>query len=275
MDLGEFNGTVLVFGGPYSNLPATEAVRAVAGAREIPPERVICTGDLVAYCASPAQTVSLIQAWGCPVVMGNCEESLASDAQDCGCGFDQDSTCSLLSVEWYRFAKREVLLEQTRWMASLPRQLSFTLQGKRFTVIHGSASRINEFIFASSDPAYKAQQLRLTQSDVLIGGHSGIPFGQQVDNGFWLNSGVIGMPANDGTREGWYLLLTPKADGVEASWHRLSYDWKAAVETMRKAEVSLPYAESLQSGVWPSVDILPRREAGETGRPISLQTLLL
>ena len=36
---------LLVFGGPYSNLEATQAMRQRAEALSIPPGNVICTGD--------------------------------------------------------------------------------------------------------------------------------------------------------------------------------------------------------------------------------------
>ncbi len=82
-----FDGPALVFGGPYSNLQATTAVLAEAGRLGIPPERIICTGDLVAYCGDPNATIELVRRSDIHVVMGNCDEQLARDAQDCGCGF--------------------------------------------------------------------------------------------------------------------------------------------------------------------------------------------
>ena len=99
LDLGPLEGPLLIFGGPYGNLPATKALRRIAAQRGIPPERTICTGDLVAYCAEPEETVHLLRDWGVRIVMGNCEESLADRALDCGCGFETGTTCSSLSTE--------------------------------------------------------------------------------------------------------------------------------------------------------------------------------
>ncbi|WP_425070852.1 metallophosphoesterase family protein [Sagittula sp. S175] len=89
---------VMVFGGPVSNLQAVQALRAEAAARGIPAERVVCTGDVVAYCGDPAATVAEVRDWGCHVLAGNCERQLAENAEDCGCGFDEGSTCDVLSV---------------------------------------------------------------------------------------------------------------------------------------------------------------------------------
>ena len=64
---------LLVFGGPYSNLRATQALRAKAAELGCAPSEVICTGDLVAYCAEPEETTQAIRDWGCHVIAGNCE----------------------------------------------------------------------------------------------------------------------------------------------------------------------------------------------------------
>jgi len=88
---------LLVFGGPYSNLQATKAVLAEAQRRAIPPGNIICTGDVVAYCADPQGVIDLLRRSSIWILMGNCEESLAAQAAECGCGFAEDSACAVLS----------------------------------------------------------------------------------------------------------------------------------------------------------------------------------
>jgi len=102
------NTPVLIFGGPYSNLEATRAMQARAEALQIPPQQIICTGDTIAYCAAPEDTVTLIRNWGVHVVQGNCEEAIAEDAADCGCGFETGSLCSTLSTEWFEYARKRL-----------------------------------------------------------------------------------------------------------------------------------------------------------------------
>lgn len=270
--LGELKGPLLIFGGPYSNLAATLAIKGIATKLGLPAQQVICTGDVVAYCAEPKETVDTIIDWGCHVVMGNCEESLAQGSPDCGCGFDENSACSLLSVEWYRYASKHVSDAQKTWMGALPREISFSLNGKSFSVIHGSTESINEFVFASSDMDRKSSQLFKNGVDVIIGGHCGIPFGQQLDQGAWLNAGVIGMPANDATADGWYMLLSPEGEHIKVSWHRLNYDVNATVSAMNREGICEPYAKCLSNGLWPSTDILPEAElhAPKMIQPVTL-----
>ena len=270
--LGNISTRLLVFGGPYSNLEATMALKERASELAIPADHVICTGDVVAYCAEPAQTIDLIQEWGVHVVMGNCEETLAFNEPDCGCGFSADSSCATLAVTWYQFADRRVTFEQRRWMQELPRSIEFSVGPRSFKVVHGSLSSINEFIFASSDAQSKLAQIREADVDVVIGGHSGIPFGQRLDSSFWLNAGVIGMPANDGGAHGWYMLIDPDADSVEISWHQLHYDHLTSSQSTASAGME-EYGQALIDGRWPSVDILPPTESSQSGQPLYLPNL--
>lgn len=267
-DLGELDSRLLVFGGPYSNLAATQALLDQADSLGIPQQHLICTGDVVAYGAEAEQTSQLLRESGVHVVMGNCEESLAEQSPDCGCGFEPGMQCSTFAEEWYRFARQQVSTSSRQWMAGLPRALRFRMAGKRFQVIHGGVDLINRFIFASTDDSIKLEQLEQAGVDVIIGGHCGLPFGQSWGKSAWLNAGVIGLPANDGTRSGWYMLLEPQHQAIDVSWHRLEYDAQKSNQSMRQA--GLPaYAKTLLNGLWPSMDSLPETERAVQGMPLS------
>jgi predicted phosphodiesterase len=271
-NLGNIDETLLVFGGPYSNFAATVAMKARAGDLGIVAERIICTGDVIAYCGEPVETLDLIRDWGIHVVMGNCEESLANGESDCGCGFEEGSDCSLLAVTWYEFANRRVSASQRRWMRALPRSIDFAMSTIRVRAIHASLTSINEFVFASSDRDSRLARIREAGIDAVIGGHSGIPFGQRLEERYWLNAGVIGMPANDGGKHGWYMLMEPRGDAIDVSWHRLDYDHAASRKTTIAAGMPA-YGEALADGLWPSIDILPETEARQTGKPLHLPPL--
>ena len=260
-----FNAPLIVFGGPYSNLEATRALLAEAGRLGVPSSNMICTGDIVAYCADAAATVDTIRSAGIHAIMGNCEESLAASAGDCGCGFAPGSACERLSAAWFQHADRTIGEGSRRWMASLPRQLAIEIGGRRLMVIHGGASKINQFIFASTHPTIKESNLDLANTDGIIAGHCGLPFSELVGDRLWHNAGAIGMPANDGTPKVWFSLLRPETDGIRIEHRSLQYDFETAAGKMRSVGLPEEYASALESGLWPSCDILPYREILERG----------
>ena len=274
-NLGLLEGPLLIFGGPYSNLAATRALRDVAAKLAIPPHRTICTGDLVAYCAEPEETVNLIREWGVHVVLGNCEESLASRALDCGCGFEVGSTCSALSDQWFRYADGKISEANRSWMGQLPFSLTFQLGCRRFSCVHAGVELINHFLFASTPEEAKVSELSLLSYDIdgLITGHCGIPFGQMIEGRAWLNAGVIGLPANDGTSDGWYLLIDHIDNMIKCEWHRLSYPAEQSRQTMLAAGLVSGYAETLIKGLWPSEDVLPVEEKKKSGKALEIEPL--
>jgi predicted phosphodiesterase len=263
---------VLVFGGPYSNLEATTAVLSLADGLGIPPDHIICTGDVVAYGADPADTVGLVREAGIHVVMGNCEESLATEAEDCGCGFAPGSSCDRLSAAWYAYADRQLDQDARTWMAGLPRRLDIEIAGQRLCVVHGGVTSINRFLFASSPTEEKREELNAAACDGIIGGHCGIPFSQSVAGKLWHNTGAIGLPANDGTPRTWFSLLVPTGLGIRIEHHALHYDFLAAAAKMRQAGLPEGYAAALEAGLWPSCDVLPQEEVRQRGVPLMAGT---
>jgi hypothetical protein len=103
------SGPLLVFGGPYGNLEATRAVFDEARHRKIETANILCTGDLTAYCADPQPVIDLIRGSGIHTIMGNCEESLAVGAADCGCGYAENSACAALAADWYECPSSELM----------------------------------------------------------------------------------------------------------------------------------------------------------------------
>jgi predicted phosphodiesterase len=265
---------LLVFGGPYSNLEATQALRRRADALGIPAGNIICTGDVVAYCAAPEATAQLVADWGCHVIQGNCEQQLAVGAEDCACNFEEGTECAALARGWYPFANARTSDEMRTWMARQPETLRFTYAGRSFRVIHGGTAVVNRWVFQSERDAL-AEEVSFAGADVIIAGHSGIPFVARVGRRVWFNPGVIGMPANDGTADVWYGLVRAIDGGLLLSMHRLQYDHHSAAAAMRRSGHANGYARTLITGLWPSLDILPPAEREAAGKRIRQRTMRL
>ena len=269
LDLGELAGPVLVFGGLYSNLEATEALLAEAAARGVPPSHMICTGDVVAYCGDPQATVDRVREAGIAVLAGNVEQQVAADAEDCACGYNTGSACDVLSVTWYNYARQAVDTDTKAWMATLPAALRFTLDGQSIAAVHGAPSHTSRHLFASADDETLAAEIDLTACDGIAAGHSGLPFVRVVDGRLWLNAGVVGMPANDGTPRVWYAVVDIEAGGISVALRALDYEYRTAAAKMRSRGLPGAYADALETGLWPDMDILPAAQRAVCGIPIT------
>jgi len=273
--LGEITQPMLFFGGPCSNAESTEAMLDLAREEGFAADHIVCTGDLAAYCADPAKTVALIRDSGIHVVMGNCEESLGAALDDCGCGFDEGSSCDLLSVAWYRHAQSQLTEQDSNWMSALPRSLAFTMSNRKALVIHGSVSQINQFVFPSTDTHIKQSELEQSGADVVIGGHSGVPFTETLGSKLWHNPGIIGIPANDGTPRVWFSTLTPSSNGITVEHRVLDYTFQKTAQRIFDSE-TLPddYGHALTTGLWPSDEVMPPADRHRRGKKIEEQSVV-
>ena len=257
-NLGVIDGPVLLFGGPYSNLQATQALLARAADLGIADQHVICTGDVVAYCGDPVATVAALRARDIVVVAGNCEQQLGQGALECGCGFEKGTTCDLLSAGWFSVADQCVGAQDRAWMAACPDVVSFYHQGARYGVIHGGVSDVARFIWPTTPDAVLEAEWALLEAqigpvDTVIAGHCGIPFLRRTQHGRWINAGAVGMPPHDGAQQTRYAVL----DGGDVLFHHLRYDVEGAFSAMVAAGLTQGYHTALRSGYWPSEDVLP------------------
>ena len=265
--LGSLNGKILVFGGVYSNLQALEALIDVANMYNIESENCICTGDIIGYCAQPEETLQLFRKWGAKSISGNVELQLFDDADDCGCDFTIGSRCDGFSKLWYPYAKERISKGNITWIGTLPNYMTFDYADKKVAVVHGSVENVSEFIFKSTADVIKLNTFIKFDADIVLAGHCGLPFSQEINKKKWLNSGVIGMPANDGSQRVWYLIIENHGGDIKYTHQYLEYDYQTAFDLMKANNLPMEYAETLLSGLWDNMEVLPDIEKKLKGIP--------
>ena len=266
--LADKEGKILVFGGVYSNLQALEALKAKAENLQIAKQNIFCTGDIVGYCAQPNEVVQFIKKWGINSIAGNVELQLAEGEEDCGCDFNEGSRCDLFSKQWYPYAQSQVSQDSLNYIKKLPELMQFSWEGEEIAIVHGSAFETSEFIFKSSPWELKQRNFDKLNVNIILAGHCGLPFHQQKNGQWWINAGVIGMPANDGNTHVWYASLEKVEGKLKVEHHSLNYDNNTANQLMQKAQLPEAYAKTLLSGIWDNCEILPESETNEQGKVI-------
>jgi len=270
--LGNISGKLLLFGGVYSNLQALEQLVQISLEADIPSENCICTGDIVGYCAQPEETVRLFRDWGARSILGNVEQQLFDGEEDCGCDFSPGSICDGLSKRWYPYAQRQLSRESISWMGQLPHHISFEMAHKRVTVVHGTFEQISDFVFRSTPEGIKAVSFSSSQSDVIVAGHCGLPFHQELQGKIWLNPGVVGMPANEGLPRVWYMILEDVGGILRYTHHHFEYNHLLAYNAMMENKLPEGYANSLVLGLWDNMEILPEEERELRGSPYNFSS---
>lgn len=267
-NIGRLTGKVLVFGGVYSNYQSLEELYQIAKSENISPQNIICTGDIVGYCAAPSECLGLIEKWGIHGIQGNVEQNLINGTDDCGCNFEEGSRCDIFSKLWFPFAMMRMTAQNMAYLEQLPEKICFEYADKKIDVIHGSYENISEFVFKSTYWSVKKHNFDQANADVILAGHCGLPFADVREEQYWLNAGVIGMPANDGTARVWYLILDDAEGQFSYQFHSYEYESFEANQLMLENGLPFSYSETLLTGLWDNNEILPDEETALQGVPI-------
>ncbi|MSP61721.1 MAG: metallophosphoesterase [Myxococcales bacterium] len=254
---------ICVFGGVYSNhlaLAATVEAAWRRGAR-----RFYCLGDLGGFGPNPDKVLPLLREHEVTVLQGNYDHSVGHGLADCGCGYTdpRDNHYAQLSYD-YTLARTGD--EFRAYQRALPEVIVEEWAGKRVRMAHGSPRRVNEFLWESAAPdAFLARLMDAERADVLLVTHTGIPWQRTLPDGrLVVNVGAIGRPANDGTTDVWYALITvgeETAQRVSAELCRLPYDHPRLAAEMRAEGLPPEFVATIETGFWTTcLEILPPKE---------------
>jgi hypothetical protein len=253
-------GRIAVFGGVYSNHLALEALLDDTSRRGA--EALYCLGDLGGFGPHPERVRPRLEQGGVLGIQGNYEESLATGAEDCNCGYTDPRDNRFAAIS-YAYTAAACTAGFKRWMGELPRRRRLRVGRRELLLCHGSPRRINEFLFESTTPVpYLEVLLDQERCDGLLFTHTGLHWHRRLPSGRdAVNVGVIGRPANDGCPEVHYALLEDRGSALSVELVRLPYDHRRLAEEMRREELPEEFAQTILTGWWTTcLEILPARE---------------
>jgi hypothetical protein len=76
---------IAIFSDIHGNRPALTTVLADIEQQQV--DRVYCLGDLVGYAAFPNEVVARIRESGIPTIIGNYDDGVGFDRDECGCAY--------------------------------------------------------------------------------------------------------------------------------------------------------------------------------------------
>ena len=214
------------------------------------PDAVYCLGDLVGYGAYPNEVIDFVRARPAlrpmPVLMGNYDDGVGHDRDDCGCVYKDpaDDARGQQSLMWTR---ARVTPERKAYLRGLPFSLRPETGGPvRVLLVHGSPRRINEYLYEDRPLKVFENVARAAEADVLVFGHTHLPYQKQVGETLFVNAGSVGKPKDGDPRAG-YLLLEVDRD-VRVTFRRVAYDVAAAAQAVRQSGLPPHFADLLETG---------------------------
>ena len=224
---------IAILSDQHGNSAATAAVLAAIAAEA--PDAIYNLGDLVGYGARPNETIALIRERGIPTIMGNYDDGVGFDRDDCGCAYkDADEReRGQQSLLWTRSV---TTAENKAYLRTLLPEIRFEAEGKRFRLVHGSPRRMNEYLFEDRDPRSLARIAQRADADVLVFGHTHKPWVREIEGVLFVNAGSVGKPKDGDPRAAWALLTVAPNEPVKVEIRRVPYDVASMAAAIRAAE---------------------------------------
>jgi putative phosphoesterase len=235
---------IAIFSDIHANLAALEAVLADMDARG--PKERYCLGDLVGYATFPNEVVACIQAMNIPCVMGNYDQGVGNDSDDCGCAYKTPEAQALgnRSIAW---SNAHTTPQSKAFLRGLLTDIRLQLGDLRVVLVHGSPRKINEYLFEDRPDPGLERLLDLAEADVLVCGHTHVPYHKTLPSGrHVVNDGSVGKP-KDGDPRACYAILEAAGRELEVTFVRVPYDLERTARAIEASEMPHEFAGMLRT----------------------------
>jgi putative phosphoesterase len=194
---------IAVFSDIHANLPALQSV--LKDIRRTGVDVMVCLGDLVGYAPFPNEVIETVRDLEIPTIMGNYDQGVGFDLEDCGCAYrtEKEKALGQESLHWTR---NTVTPKNKDFLRNLLPRYELEVGAFRFLFVHGSPRRINEYLFPDRPDSSFLHMMAGESANVLVCGHTHIPFFREVDGLFIVNDGSVGRPKDGDWRATWALL---------------------------------------------------------------------
>ena len=234
---------IALLGDIHANLPALEAT--LEHARQQRVDAVWNIGDFVGYGAFPDEVVQLIQAENILSIAGNYDRKTLRFPVKKAKWQASKRPEKFLAFQW---AYEHLSEESRRYLASLPDERRLEAAGRQVLLAHGSPASAEEPLTPGT-PLKRLQELsRIAQADIVVIGHSHVPFSRLVEQTWFINTGSVGRP-DDGDPRAAYALLWLEPESIRVEHFRLEYDIQRAARAIRARGLPEEFAQMVLQGV--------------------------
>lgn len=231
---------VALFSDVHSNLPALDDILDDIAAVGV--DERYALGDLVGYAPWPNEVLGSLQAEGITSVMGNYDEGTGFDMAESGCAYTNPIE-KALGDQSFAWTKAHASDANKAWLRSLPREIRFEADGKRYLLVHGSPRRINEYLYKDKPDATFARIAEGANADVIACGHTHRPYDKAVGPARFVNDGSVGKPKDGDPRACWAFLDTT-IGAVE--FRRVEYDVERTAQAILASDLPDEFATQIR-----------------------------
>jgi len=229
----------------HSNLPALEKV--LEDIKLLGIEKIYCAGDLVGYLPFPNEVIDLIKTEEIETIQGNYDESVGNNRLVCGCDFKNEEA-RIIGEGSLNWSKLNTSDENKEFLRNLPKKIQVNLADKNVVIVHGSPRKQNEYLFENTNTDYLNQLLTESNADILICGHTHLPYHLELEKGHIINAGSAGKPKH-GNPNTTYVIVEINNGQIITEIREVPYDYEKTVQAIKESDLPKQIAEKIAKGI--------------------------
>lgn len=236
---------IAIFGDVHGNSAATtRTLEAIAAAA---PDAIYCLGTSSATAPGPTRRSTSSGPARSRRSSASMTMIVGFDRDDCGCAYT-DAGERARGQESLMWTRSVVDPDRKAYLRGLLPEIRLDIEGVRVRLVHGSPRRMNEYLFADRDERSLERIAAGADCDVLVFGHTHIPWSRTIGDVLFVNAGSAGKPKDGDPRACWVLLTLTAGQAPVVSYHRVPYDIAAMATAIRRTG-GLPdrFAEDLET----------------------------
>ncbi len=224
----------------HSNIFALEAVlKDIQRRRNI--DEIICLGDVVGYYPYPNQCIELVKEQCSLTMLGNHDAGVIGD--------EPSFYFNPAAYEMITWTQENIKTGHLNWLTTLPRRRTIERNGKSIYLVHGSPFKIFDYMDPHSEKHWNttlSEAFKITETDVLMVGHTHVPVRKKYKEKYFLNPGSVGQPRN-GVPGAYYAIMNTSPFNI--SKIHLKYDFSPLQEKMDELDLPKSLSDRLNHGI--------------------------
>jgi len=234
---------IAILGDIHGNI---EALKVAYDAAISKVDKIYHLGDIGGYAPFVNDVADFLIDHKIEGVQGNYDDAVANDTEHCGCKYENplQAEMTALSFEW---TKQHATLRTKQYMKELPFKITLMSADKKIILFHASPLKNNLYWHEDRPTKFFREMAQKVDADIMIYGHTHIPYRKDIHNKVFINAGSVGKP-KDGNTRACVAIVEILPGEVKVEFLRVPYDIEKVATAIIERGLPPYFAEKLRAG---------------------------
>jgi putative phosphoesterase len=233
-----------ILGDIHGNIEALKTVHDTALLHKV--DKIYHLGDIGGYAPFVNEVAEFLMEHGIEGVQGNYDDAVGNNREHCGCRYENPLQAEM-TAQSFEWTKKHASEKSKEYMRSLPFEIAFSCQGRTAKIFHATPLKNNLYWNQEREEKFFLQMAEKAKADILIYGHTHIPYRKDVAGKVFINAGSVGKP-KDGDTRACLTMVECSPEDVRTEFIRVTYDLEKVAAAIRESGLPAYYAERVHEG---------------------------